>query len=279
MIFGRFRSSTAGWNGPCLKLRARRRYLAEPGRWKKGEATAPPLTRHSKNRNREVICSSEGVLVLVAVCLAPARCWPRCPIPSWSPAFPSPSRCPRRSSSHGDVAPALRAPSTLPEPTARAARTSSSCDSAVALVIDQEDGQLLYAKNTDAIMPIASITKLMTAMVVLDAKLPLDEPITISPRGRGHAQGHALAAAGGRDAAAARDAAAGADGLREPRGGCARAHLSGRHGGVRAGDELEGEASWACATPASSIRPGSTRTTSRPRSTSPCWSMPATTIP
>ena len=52
--------------------------------------------------------------------------------------------------------------------------------SAVALVIDQEDGQLLYAKNTDAIMPIASITKLMTAVVVLDAKLPLDEPVTIT---------------------------------------------------------------------------------------------------
>ena len=52
--------------------------------------------------------------------------------------------------------------------------------SAVALVIDQEDGQLLYAKNTDAVMPIASITKLMTAVVVLDAKLPLDEPITIT---------------------------------------------------------------------------------------------------
>ncbi|MEO8628683.1 MAG: D-alanyl-D-alanine endopeptidase [Betaproteobacteria bacterium] len=52
--------------------------------------------------------------------------------------------------------------------------------SAAALVIDQEEGQLLYAKNTDAVMPIASITKLMTAMVVLDAGLPLDEVITIS---------------------------------------------------------------------------------------------------
>jgi D-alanyl-D-alanine endopeptidase (penicillin-binding protein 7) len=51
--------------------------------------------------------------------------------------------------------------------------------SAAALVIDQEDGQLLYAKNTDAVMPIASITKLMTAVVVLDAGLPLEEPITI----------------------------------------------------------------------------------------------------
>jgi D-alanyl-D-alanine endopeptidase (penicillin-binding protein 7) len=48
------------------------------------------------------------------------------------------------------------------------------------LVIDQEDGQLLYAKNTDAIMPIASITKLMTAVVALDAKPALDEPITIT---------------------------------------------------------------------------------------------------
>ena len=41
-------------------------------------------------------------------------------------------------------------------------------------------GSLLYAKNTQAIMPIASITKLMTAMVVLDASLPLDEIISIS---------------------------------------------------------------------------------------------------
>jgi D-alanyl-D-alanine endopeptidase (penicillin-binding protein 7) len=51
--------------------------------------------------------------------------------------------------------------------------------SAAALVIDQEDGQLLYAKNTDTVMPIASITKLMTAIVVLDAGLTLEEPISI----------------------------------------------------------------------------------------------------
>jgi D-alanyl-D-alanine endopeptidase (penicillin-binding protein 7) len=53
--------------------------------------------------------------------------------------------------------------------------------SAAALVIEVGEGQLLYAKNTDAVMPIASITKLMTAMVVLDAALPLDEAITIQP--------------------------------------------------------------------------------------------------
>lgn len=53
--------------------------------------------------------------------------------------------------------------------------------SAAALVIDQKSGEALYAKNTDVATPIASITKLMTAMVTLDAGLPLDEEITIGP--------------------------------------------------------------------------------------------------
>lgn len=52
--------------------------------------------------------------------------------------------------------------------------------SAAALVINQEDGRPLFAKNTDTVVPIASITKLMTAMVVLDAGLPLEEQIVIS---------------------------------------------------------------------------------------------------
>jgi serine-type D-Ala-D-Ala endopeptidase (penicillin-binding protein 7) len=71
-------------------------------------------------------------------------------------------------------------PSTTVAEAFAASQNKLKLYSAVALVIDQEDGQLLYAKNTDAIMPIASITKLMTAVVALDAKLPLDEPITIS---------------------------------------------------------------------------------------------------
>ncbi|MBI2312360.1 MAG: D-alanyl-D-alanine endopeptidase [Betaproteobacteria bacterium] len=63
-------------------------------------------------------------------------------------------------------------------------RVSSAADglhlrSGVALVVDQDLGQPLYAKNPEAVMPIASITKLMTAMVVLDAKLPLDETVAI----------------------------------------------------------------------------------------------------
>lgn len=52
--------------------------------------------------------------------------------------------------------------------------------SAGALVLDPTTGQTLYSKNADEVTPIASITKVMTAMVVLDAKLALDEPIQIT---------------------------------------------------------------------------------------------------
>lgn len=50
----------------------------------------------------------------------------------------------------------------------------------VAYVQDQQAGDVLLAKNADAVLPIASITKLMTALVVLDAKQPLDELIEIT---------------------------------------------------------------------------------------------------
>jgi D-alanyl-D-alanine endopeptidase (penicillin-binding protein 7) len=49
-----------------------------------------------------------------------------------------------------------------------------------ALVFDPATGQTLYAKNADQVTPIASITKLMTAMVVLDSKLAMEEAIEIS---------------------------------------------------------------------------------------------------
>jgi D-alanyl-D-alanine endopeptidase (penicillin-binding protein 7) len=51
--------------------------------------------------------------------------------------------------------------------------------SAKAIVINQLTGETLYAKNTNVPTPIASVTKLMTAMVMLDAQLALDEPLSI----------------------------------------------------------------------------------------------------
>ena len=51
--------------------------------------------------------------------------------------------------------------------------------SASALVEDQRTGECLVQKQAEAVLPIASITKLMTAMVVLDAKMDLQESLTI----------------------------------------------------------------------------------------------------
>lgn len=51
--------------------------------------------------------------------------------------------------------------------------------SANALVFDAATGQPIYQKAADDVTPIASLTKLMTAMVVLDAAQPLDEPVDV----------------------------------------------------------------------------------------------------
>jgi D-alanyl-D-alanine endopeptidase (penicillin-binding protein 7) len=49
-----------------------------------------------------------------------------------------------------------------------------------AFVVDQTGGRTLYAKNITTVQPIASITKLMTAMIVLDAKLDLNELVAVT---------------------------------------------------------------------------------------------------
>jgi len=50
----------------------------------------------------------------------------------------------------------------------------------VAFVVDQETGEVLVRKNARAVLPIASLTKLMTGLVIAEADLPLNEKITIS---------------------------------------------------------------------------------------------------
>ncbi|WP_455366128.1 serine hydrolase [Kaarinaea lacus] len=49
----------------------------------------------------------------------------------------------------------------------------------VAMVYDERDDEVIYKRSADRKMPIASITKLMTAMVVIDSNLPMDEMITV----------------------------------------------------------------------------------------------------
>jgi serine-type D-Ala-D-Ala endopeptidase (penicillin-binding protein 7) len=52
--------------------------------------------------------------------------------------------------------------------------------SSVALVVDQDTDEVLFSKNPEAVLPIASITKLMAALVLAEADLPLDEQLVVS---------------------------------------------------------------------------------------------------
>jgi D-alanyl-D-alanine endopeptidase (penicillin-binding protein 7) len=52
--------------------------------------------------------------------------------------------------------------------------------SSVAMVVNQDTNEVYFEKNPSVSLPIASITKLMTAMVVLDSKLPMDEALVIN---------------------------------------------------------------------------------------------------
>jgi len=55
-----------------------------------------------------------------------------------------------------------------------------SLKSSVAMVVNQDTKEVYFEKNSSVSLPIASITKLMTAMVVLDSKLPLNDTIVIN---------------------------------------------------------------------------------------------------
>ena len=61
--------------------------------------------------------------------------------------------------------------------------------SSVAYVVDQNSGDPLFDKNSHAVVPIASISKLMTAMVVLDSKSPMTDQIEVTDEDRDYEKG------------------------------------------------------------------------------------------
>ena len=71
------------------------------------------------------------------------------------------------------------APGAVAQPIAPLDASKLKLASANVLVFDTHAGQAIYAKGADAVTPIASVTKLMTAMVVLDAAQPQDELLTV----------------------------------------------------------------------------------------------------
>lgn len=70
------------------------------------------------------------------------------------------------------VRPRLKAASTVQPAQGPSARA--------VLVVDRETGQVLYEKNSSEVLPIASITKLMAAMTLLDSGVDLDEPVLLN---------------------------------------------------------------------------------------------------
>jgi D-alanyl-D-alanine endopeptidase (penicillin-binding protein 7) len=61
--------------------------------------------------------------------------------------------------------------------------------SSSALILDITHSSVLYSRNPDAPLPIASITKLMTSLVIADAGLPLDETLEVTPADQAHGKG------------------------------------------------------------------------------------------
>jgi serine-type D-Ala-D-Ala endopeptidase (penicillin-binding protein 7) len=64
--------------------------------------------------------------------------------------------------------------------TGKSSNSNLAIASTKALVMNQNTHEIIYSKNLDTPTPIASVTKLMTAMVVLDAKLNLNDEVSIT---------------------------------------------------------------------------------------------------
>ncbi|MGM3174291.1 D-alanyl-D-alanine endopeptidase [Dickeya lacustris] len=73
----------------------------------------------------------------------------------------------------------LLPPAFAKTPLTQQAPARQEIASGSAMVVDLGNGEVLYSTNPDVVVPIASVTKLMTAMVVLDANQPLDERISV----------------------------------------------------------------------------------------------------
>ncbi len=71
------------------------------------------------------------------------------------------------------------APQALAKTAVATASAQPEIASGSAMIVDLQTNQVIYSSHPDLVRPIASITKLMTAMVVLDAHLPLDEKIKV----------------------------------------------------------------------------------------------------
>ena len=61
-----------------------------------------------------------------------------------------------------------------------ASRVNLELRSHAAIVFDEQDNEVIMARNAEEVVPVASLSKLMTAMVILDADQGMEEVITIT---------------------------------------------------------------------------------------------------
>lgn len=85
---------------------------------------------------------------------------------------------------HDAEVPVAMLPIHRPVSLARAADRAPAIKSEFAVVVDQDTNEVLMQKNSDEVSSIASITKLMTAIVTLDAGLPVDEELQVQREDR-----------------------------------------------------------------------------------------------
>ncbi len=135
-----------------------------------------------------ILRSGRAALLVLGACVALAFA----PLAQSAPASAKPASAVKKSSKGVKKVSRARAPrrqvaSVVPQRPSfgqvfglHATEDPLELKSSVALVVDQDTHQVLFSKNSQAVLPIASITKLMTGLIVAEARLPLDEMLTIS---------------------------------------------------------------------------------------------------
>ena len=152
----------------------------------------------------------------------------------------------------------------------RASLAEPALRSSAALVLDTTHSSVLYSRRSDIAMPIASITKLMTALVVW---MPTSRSMKCSGHRRGPRLGKGASSrlAVGTRADARRPHAPGADGFGESRGARAGPQLPRRCRRLRGGDERQGARARDDAARISSSPPAFPTRMSPAPTTSPSW--------
>lgn len=95
-----------------------------------------------------------------------------------APAAATTTRTPAKTAAQSVSKPVNKTAAARPK--TAAGKHGPDIRSSAVLIVDESDSSVLLSKNADVAVPIASITKLMTALVVLDADLPLDERIKVT---------------------------------------------------------------------------------------------------